>query len=104
MYRIESKLDTRSESYISNKKEFLKILDEYRSKLEAVKSRDQEKPVDRHKERGKLLARERIDLLIAPNTPFLEFSPLVRRFEPVIARTDRPDFFATTLLQQRLPE
>ena len=32
--------------------------------------------MDRHKERGKLLARERIDLLIDPNTPFLELSPM----------------------------
>jgi 3-methylcrotonyl-CoA carboxylase beta subunit len=30
----------------------------------------------RHKERGKLLARERIDALIDTNTPFLELSPL----------------------------
>jgi len=32
--------------------------------------------VRKHKERGKLLARERIDLLLDPNTPFLELSPL----------------------------
>lgn len=76
MYRIESKIDTQSKSFISNKKEFLNILDEYKSRLREVKSREQEKSVIRHKERGKLLARERIDLLIDPNTPFLELSPL----------------------------
>ncbi len=31
---------------------------------------------ERHKSRGKLLVRERIDRLIDPNTPFLELSPL----------------------------
>ena len=32
--------------------------------------------VKRHQERGKLLARDRIEELIDPDTPFLEFSPL----------------------------
>ena len=31
---------------------------------------------ERHRDRGKLLARERIDLLIDPGSPFLELSPL----------------------------
>ena len=35
-----------------------------------------EKYVDRHHKRGKLLARERIELLLDPDSPFLELSPL----------------------------
>ena len=35
-----------------------------------------EKYVRRHRERGKLLARERIELLLDPDSPFLELSPL----------------------------
>ncbi|WP_285486864.1 acyl-CoA carboxylase subunit beta [Amycolatopsis taiwanensis] len=35
-----------------------------------------EKYVERHRRRGKLLARERIELLLDPDTPFLELSPL----------------------------
>lgn len=35
-----------------------------------------EKYVARHRKRGKLLARERIELLLDPDTPFLELSPL----------------------------
>ncbi|MGW4273279.1 acyl-CoA carboxylase subunit beta [Streptomyces seoulensis] len=34
------------------------------------------KYVDRHRGRGKLLARERVELLLDPDTPFLELSPL----------------------------
>ncbi|GLY90448.1 acyl-CoA carboxylase subunit beta [Actinoallomurus iriomotensis] len=34
------------------------------------------KYVDRHRARGKLLARERVELLIDPDSPFLELSPL----------------------------
>ncbi len=33
--------------------------------------------VDRHHKRGKLLVRERIELLVDPDTPFLELSPLM---------------------------
>ncbi len=35
-----------------------------------------EKYVERHRKRGKLLARERIELLVDPDSPFLELSPL----------------------------
>ncbi|WP_460368798.1 acyl-CoA carboxylase subunit beta [Actinocorallia lasiicapitis] len=35
-----------------------------------------QKYVDRHHKRGKLLARERIELLLDPDSPFLELSPL----------------------------
>lgn len=35
-----------------------------------------EKYVSRHRARGKLLARERIELLVDPDSPFLELSPL----------------------------
>jgi acetyl-CoA carboxylase carboxyltransferase component len=35
-----------------------------------------EKYVERHRRRGKLLARERIELLVDPDSPFLELSPL----------------------------
>ncbi len=34
------------------------------------------KYVDRHRARGKLLARERVELLVDPDSPFLELSPL----------------------------
>lgn len=76
MYRIESQVDVNSSAFISNKEAFLAILEEYRSRLKGVKMREGDKSVIRHKKRGKLLARERIDLLIDPNTPFLELSPL----------------------------
>ena len=35
-----------------------------------------EKYVERHTSAGKLLARERIELLLDPDAPFLELSPL----------------------------
>ncbi|MBN3036575.1 MAG: acyl-CoA carboxylase subunit beta [Bacteroidales bacterium] len=76
MYRIESKTDCRSEEFRQNRETFLKVLNEYRAILHQVKHGAPEKAVLRHKQRGKLLARERIDMLIDPDTPFLELSPL----------------------------
>ncbi len=49
---------------------------ELRSKLEAVRKGGGETAVKRHKERGKMFVRERIDAVIDPDTPFLEFSAL----------------------------
>jgi len=76
LYRIESKIDVHSEGFKNNKEEFLRLLDEYKRILKKIKHGAPKIAVERHKERGKLLARERIDLLLDPNTPFLEFSPL----------------------------
>ena len=76
MFRIESKIDTSSPELLKNKEEYLKILNIYRQTLEKVKEGGSEQSVKRHKERGKLLARERIDLLVDRNTPFMELSAL----------------------------
>ncbi len=76
MYILESKIDTNSKQFKDNKAEFLEILNKYRSILKEVRKGGSESSVARHKKRGKLLARERIDLLIDTNTPFLELSSL----------------------------
>lgn len=76
MYKLKTKIDIQSDEFKSNRQAFLKILNEYKSKLEENTRGGSAKSVQRHKERGKLLARERINRLIDPNTPFLELSPL----------------------------
>lgn len=50
------------------------ILNVFRSRMQLVSSHGPEKARQKHTERGKLLARERIHLLIDPQTPFLELS------------------------------
>ena len=52
------------------------LVDQLRSKIETVKKGGGEAAVKRHKERGKMFVRERIDAVIDPDTPFLEFSAL----------------------------
>jgi acetyl-CoA carboxylase carboxyltransferase component len=76
LYRIESKINTSSEQFKKNKEEFERIMDEYREKLRSVVNGSSPRAVEKHKKRGKLLARERIDLLVDPNTPFLELSTM----------------------------
>ena len=51
-------------------------MEEYRRVLQQVTQERSERALQKHKKRGKLLARERINQLIDPNTPFLELSPL----------------------------
>ncbi len=52
------------------------LVAELRSKLEAVKKGGGETAVKRHKDRGKMFVRDRIEAVIDPDTPFLEFSAL----------------------------
>ncbi|MBI4474488.1 MAG: methylcrotonoyl-CoA carboxylase [Acidobacteria bacterium] len=54
----------------------LQLVADLRSRLDAVKKGGGEAAVKRHKERGKMFVRDRIDAVIDPDTPFLELSPL----------------------------
>lgn len=76
MFRIESKIDTSSPEFQKQKEAYLKLLKTYKERLATVMKGGSEKAVQRHKKRGKLLARERIDLLVDKNTPFIELSAL----------------------------
>ena len=76
MYRIESKINIHSPEYLANLEAYGKIMQHYRSTLYGVVNGSPASIVSRHKERGKLLARERIDQLIDPDTPFLELSTM----------------------------
>lgn len=76
MFRIESRINPSGEEFRQNREAYRKLMDTYRERLAAVRQGGPEPAVRRHKERGKLLARERIDLLVDRNTPFIELSPM----------------------------
>ena len=76
MFRIESKVDTRSPEYRRNVEEMSRVVDEYKARLAKVREGGPAKSRDLHKSRGKLLVRERLEKLFDPRTPFLELSPL----------------------------
>ena len=60
----------------ANREEMLKLVEDLRARLERVKKGGGDAAVKRHKERGKMFVRERIDAVIEPETPFLEMSAL----------------------------
>jgi acetyl-CoA carboxylase carboxyltransferase component len=76
MFRLESKIDTKGSEFLKNREEYLTILSNFKEILAKVRQGGPAQSVARHKERGKLLARERIDLLVDRNTPFIELSTL----------------------------
>jgi acetyl-CoA carboxylase carboxyltransferase component len=73
---LRSHVDTRSEAYRSNRAGFLEQIAYLNEQLTLVRAAGGEKYVARHLARGKLMARERIELLLDRDSPFLELSPL----------------------------
>jgi acetyl-CoA carboxylase carboxyltransferase component len=69
-------VDTRSEEFAANRESMLGKLAEIDTEHEKAIAGGGEKYVARHRKRGKLLARERIELLLDEDSPFLELSPL----------------------------
>jgi acetyl-CoA carboxylase carboxyltransferase component len=76
MFRIESKIDTSGGEFLKNREDYRLILSRFKETLSKVRQGGPPQAIARHKERGKLLARERIDLLVDKNTPFIELSSL----------------------------
>ncbi|MEV4420343.1 carboxyl transferase domain-containing protein [Patulibacter sp. NPDC049589] len=60
----------------SNRDRHLALIDDLQSRLTRIAGGGGQKARDRHTGRGKLLARDRIDRLIDPFSPFLEVAPL----------------------------
>lgn len=78
MFKIDLNTNTKEEQkeYEDRIKRNKKILSDYYRILNSVMDRSNEPSVQKHKERGKLLARERINMLVDQGTPFLELSTL----------------------------
>jgi acyl-CoA carboxylase subunit beta len=73
---LDTKIDPRAETFRANyagMAEQIRILEE---QLAVARAGGGEKYVSRHRARGKLLPRERIELLLDRDAPFLELSPL----------------------------
>src|SRR6476619_6976966 len=59
-----------------NRGEHVRLVTELRERLATAALGGSEQSRQRHVSRGKLLPRERVDTLLDPGSPFLEFSPL----------------------------
>jgi len=76
METIESAVRLNEEEYRDNRARMEGVLTEYRDHIHRVRLGGGEDLIQKHKSRGKLLARERIDAALDEGSPFLEFSSL----------------------------
>jgi acyl-CoA carboxylase subunit beta len=71
-----STVDAKSAEFAANRDAMLAKLAEIEAEHAKAVAGGGDKYVERHRKRGKLLVRERIELLLDPDSPFLELSPL----------------------------
>src|SRR5579884_1288601 len=76
MERIESRINPNSPDFKHNRELMKEQVARLRREIERIRQGGPESARKRHTERGKLLVRERIQRLLDPNSPFLEFSVL----------------------------
>ncbi len=76
MTALPSTIDPRSREFADNAAAMQKLVKDLRAKLDAAMQGGSDEARARHIARGKLPARERVNLLLDPGTPFLELSPL----------------------------
>lgn len=76
MKTIQSKISPQSEGFKQNKIAYNQLLVTFRERVKQFSKGGSERAIAKHKKRGKLLARERVSLLLDENTPFLELSTL----------------------------
>lgn len=73
---LKSQIDKTSDRYKENFKANLKLIDELNQKVHAAQNSGSKRAIEKFRNKGKLLTRERIQQLLDPGAPFLEFSPL----------------------------
>src|ERR1700716_1476190 len=73
---LETRIDPTSDEFRANREHSLELVGDLRARLAEATAGGGAEAVRRHQARGKLLARERIERLVDPGTPFLELSPL----------------------------
>ncbi|MDE2147156.1 MAG: methylcrotonoyl-CoA carboxylase [Burkholderiales bacterium] len=76
MPTLASKLDPRSEDFKASAGQMRRLVDDLNAKLAQIAQGGGEAARARHTARGKLLPRERVEMLLDPDTPFLEIAPL----------------------------
>ena len=73
---LTSKLNPRAETFRASADQMRALVDDLNAKLAQVAQGGGEKARQRHVSRGKLLPRERVEMLLDPDTPFLDIAPL----------------------------
>ena len=73
---IVSKLNARSADFQANAAAMQAVVDDLRARVEQIALGGPEAARDKHVARGKLLPRQRVEMLLDPGTPFLEIAPM----------------------------
>ena len=73
---LASKLSPRSEDFKANAAAMRALVDDLNGKLAKIALGGGDGPRAKHVARGKLLPRDRVEMLLDPDTPFLEVAPL----------------------------
>jgi acetyl-CoA carboxylase carboxyltransferase component len=76
MPRIDTHLDVRGDEFRKNREHMQELVADLERRLERVRAGGGDTQVERHRARGKLLVRERIQRLVDRGAAFLEFSAL----------------------------
>jgi 3-methylcrotonyl-CoA carboxylase beta subunit len=76
MSAIDSKIDRNSTEFAANEAVNRKLADDLRNTLVRIREGGPAAAREQHHQRGKMLARERIDRLLDPGSPFLELGAL----------------------------
>mmetsp|Transcript_5240 Transcript_5240/g.3006 ORF Transcript_5240/g.3006 Transcript_5240/m.3006 type:complete len:109 (-) Transcript_5240:15-341(-) len=76
---IETKVDTNSDEYKKNYEAMETLVEDFNEELKKARDSRSRKSLERVKESGKLFAREKLELLLDRNTPFLEIAPLAAK-------------------------
>jgi 3-methylcrotonyl-CoA carboxylase beta subunit len=76
MNTLQSQINPRSQAFADNTEHMQSLVDDLEALVAHIKQGGGERYQARHQARGKLLPRDRVNLLIDPGSPFLEFSQL----------------------------
>ena len=76
---IHSNIDPQSDEFRANAERMEDLVAELRAELEKARTERSDKARKRNADLGKLTVQQRLDLLLDPNTPWLEVAPLAAR-------------------------
>lgn len=73
---LETQLNSRSADFLSNSQAMQVLVADLQQKVQKIQQGGGDAARAKHTARGKLLPRERVQMLLDPGTPFLELSPM----------------------------
>ena len=76
MATLQSRISAQAPAFLTNREAMRELVDTFKKRLATAQKGGGEEAEAKHRARGKMLARERIQAVIDPGTEFLEFSAL----------------------------